>query len=100
MVVRRGIPPLRRSCLENAHMLFQVTHLVEGTEGIAAALRAMDANARVSSDLAAGQIEVSAQLTSEQVIAALRGAGYEALRVSEPRQIHVSGGSDCCGSCS
>jgi copper chaperone len=43
---------------------------------------------------------VAAQLTSGQVIAALQQAGYEANRVSEPRQIHVSGGSTCCGSCS
>ncbi len=81
-------------------MLFQVKNLAEGAAAITAALRALDGNVRVSSDLAAGQIDVTAQLTSEQVIAALRGAGHEARRVSEPRQIHVSGGSDCCGSCS
>lgn len=81
-------------------MLFQVKNLAEGATAITAALRALDGNARVGSDLVAGQIDVAAQLTSEQVIAALRGAGHEAQRVSEPRQIHVSGGSDCCGSCS
>lgn len=81
-------------------MLFQVKNLVEGATAITAALRALDGNARVSSDLAAGQIDVSAQLTCQQVIEALRGAGHEAQRVSEPGRIHVSGGSDCCGSCS
>jgi copper chaperone len=81
-------------------MLFQVKDLAGATDAIAAILRALDANARVTGDPAAGQIEVAAQLTSGQVIAALQQAGYEASRVSEPRQIHVSGGSTCCGSCS
>lgn len=80
-------------------MLFQVKDLAGDTATLTAALRAHDAHARVDCDMAAGQIEVAAQLTSEQVIAALHGAGYVASRVSAPRQIHVSGGSDCCGSC-
>ena len=81
-------------------MLFQVKNPTGDTGSIAAVLRALDANATVVGDLAAGHIEVTAQLTSGQVIAALQAAGYEASRVSEPRQIHVSGGSTCCGSCS
>ena len=81
-------------------MLFQVKNPASDTGAIAAILRALDANAKVTGDPAAGRIDVAAQLTSGQVIAALRAAGYEADRVSEPRQIHVSGGSTCCGSCS
>jgi hydroxymethylglutaryl-CoA reductase len=81
-------------------MLFQVKNLAGATDAIAAAVRAHDAGAVVTHDVAAGQIKVSAQLTSNQIIAALHDAGHEASRVSEPRQIHVSGGSDCCGSCS
>lgn len=81
-------------------MLFQVKDLAGDTGAIAAILRAHDVNAQVTGDPVAGQIEVAAQLTSSQVIAALHDAGYEAVRVSEPRQIHVSGGSTCCGSCS
>lgn len=81
-------------------MLFQVKDLAGDTGAIAAALRALDANVKVTGDIAAGQIDVAAQVTSNQVIAALHEAGYEAIRVSEPRQIHVSGGSTCCGSCS
>jgi hypothetical protein len=84
-------------------MLFQVKDLAGDTGDtgvIVAALRAHDANAQVTTDFPAGQIDVSAQLTATQVIAALQVAGYEASRMSEPRQIHVSGGSDCCGSCS
>ena len=81
-------------------MLFQVKNLTADTGAIVAALRAHDTGAKVTCDAAAGQIDVSAQLTSGQVIAALQGAGYEASRMSEPQQIHVSGGSDCCGSCS
>ena len=80
-------------------MLFQVKGLSADTGAIVSALRAHDANARVDSDLTAGCIEVSAQMTSDQIVAALHAAGYEASRASQPRQIHVSGGSDCCGSC-
>lgn len=81
-------------------MLFQVKDFAGDTGAIAAILRAHDANARVTGEPVAGQLDVAAQLTSSQVIAALHEAGYEAVRVSEPRQIHVSGGSTCCGSCS
>ncbi len=81
-------------------MLFQVKDFAGDTGAIAAILRAHDANARVTGEPVAGQLDVAAQLTSSQVIAALHEAGYEAVRVSEPRQIHVSGGSSCCGSCS
>ncbi len=81
-------------------MLFQVKNLAEDTGAIAAILRAHDASANVTGDIAAGQINVAAQLTSGQVVTALQDAGYELSRVSEPRQIHVSGGSTCCGSCS
>ncbi len=81
-------------------MLFQVKNLAGDTGAIAAILRAHDANAKVSGDIAAAQIDVAAQLTSGQVISALQEAGYKVSRVSDPQQIHVSGGSTCCGSCS
>ena len=81
-------------------MLFQVKDFAGDTGAIAAILRAHDATATVTGDASAGQIDVAAQLTSGQVITALHEAGYDAARVSESRQIHVSGGSTCCGSCS
>lgn len=81
-------------------MLFQVKNLAADTSGIIAALRVHDTHVRVVGDPVAGQIDVAAQLTSGEVIAILHEAGYEASRLSEPRQVHVSGGSDCCGSCS
>ncbi|CAM1000046.1 HMA domain-containing protein [Rhodanobacter sp. Root179] len=81
-------------------MLFEVKNLVDDAGAIAAILRTHDANAKVTGDVATGQIDVSAQLTSGQVITALQEAGFAASRVSEPQQIHVSGGSTCCGSCS
>jgi hypothetical protein len=80
-------------------MLFQVNGLTADTGAILVALRAHDARARVDCDLAAGCIDVSAQMTSDQIVATLREAGYEASRASAPQRIHVSGGSDCCGSC-
>lgn len=84
-------------------MLFQVKDLAGDTGdtgALVAVLRACDAHAQVTVDPSTGQIDVSAQLTAGEVVAALQAAGYEASRVSEPRRIHVSGGSDCCGSCS
>lgn len=81
-------------------MLFQVKNLADEAGAIAAILRAHDANTTVTENATAGQIDVSAQLTSGQVITALQEAGYELSRASEPHQIHVSGGSTCCGSCS
>lgn len=81
-------------------MLFQVNAVAGGTGPLLTALRAHDPDATISHDGTSAPIEVSARLTSEQVVAVLRAAGYEASRVSAPRQIHVSGGSDCCGSCS
>lgn len=80
-------------------MLFQVKNLAGDAGAITTILQAHDANVKVTGDVAAGQIDVAAQLTSGQVISALQSAGYEASRLSEPQQIHVSGGSTCCGSC-
>jgi copper chaperone len=81
-------------------MLFQVNGPIEDSGAIVAALRMLDPRSTVACDLQAGRIDVSAQLTSAQVLTALAGLGYQASRASEPRQIHVGGGSDCCGSCS
>ncbi len=80
-------------------MLFEVKNLAGDAGAIAGALHALDAAATFTRDPAASQIDVSAQLTSGQVIDALRGVGFEASRVSAPQKIHISGGSDCCGSC-
>ncbi len=81
-------------------MLFQVARLTPNTDAILAALRALDAGVEIKLDLADGQVAVSGQLTSDQALGAIRSAGYEAVRAPEVRQVHVSGGSDCCGSCS
>lgn len=81
-------------------MLFKVKGLTGDTGAILAILRAHDAGVTITCDPAAGRLGVQARLTSEQIVAALLGGGYHASRSSEPRQIHVSGGSDCCGSCS
>ena len=64
---------------------------------LAAALRPLDPDAKVALDAAHGRLEVISSASSEQVLAALREAGYAA----EPleREVHVSGGSTCCGGC-
>ncbi len=80
-------------------MLFQVRNLTQDTGAIITALRTHDAGAEIKFDLATGQLNVLGQMTSEQALVALRSIGCEADRAPEPRQIHASGGSDCCGSC-
>lgn len=81
-------------------MLFQLDGLHHDTPAIAHALRAIDPACRVEAGPQPGQLEVQAQMTADQIIAALGRAGYVASRTSEPLQMHVSGGSTCCGSCS
>jgi hypothetical protein len=71
-------------------MLFQVNNLAGATGAIAAAVRTHDVCATVTHDLAAGQIDVSAGPAMS--LPSCGEAGHEASRVSEPRQIHVSGG--------
>lgn len=64
---------------------------------LANALRPLDPDAKLALDAESGRLDVLSSASSEQVLAALRQAGYAAtLAVHE---LHVSGGSTCCGGC-
>lgn len=62
-----------------------------------ATLRTLDPHAEFVLDAARGRLEVFASASRAQIIQALAGIGCTA-RVLE-QQVHVSGGSTCCGHC-
>jgi len=49
------------------------------------AIRALDADARVNVDLAAGQVAIDSGLAVERLLRAIQDSGYEALPVGEVR---------------
>ncbi|MGY1457874.1 MULTISPECIES: hypothetical protein [unclassified Luteimonas] len=65
---------------------------------LSTAMRPLDPDAKIALDLENGRLEVISSASSEQIVAALRKVGYAA----EPlvQELHISGGSTCCGGCS
>jgi hypothetical protein len=63
-------------------------------ERIEQAIAAVDPKASVAVDALTGSVTIEGGLSKDEAIAALATAGFAA------RAAHVSGGSDCCGSCS
>lgn len=63
---------------------------------LAAALQPLDPGAKLALD-GSGRLDVVSSASSAQVLDALRRAGVQA----EPavQELHVSGGSTCCGGC-
>lgn len=64
---------------------------------VASALRALDPGAKVALDAARGRLEVISTATATQVLDALQGIGCLARQLDH--EVHVSGGSTCCGHC-
>lgn len=64
---------------------------------LATALRAVDPQAKVALDAESGRLDVVSSASNDAILAALRKAGVAA----EPavHELHVSGGSTCCGGC-
>lgn len=65
---------------------------------LAAALRPLDPDARIALDAARGRLEVISTATAVQVRDALAGIGCAATPLE--KDVHISGGSTCCGHCS
>ncbi|MEN1956662.1 hypothetical protein WCE34_03270 [Luteimonas sp. MJ204] len=65
---------------------------------LTAALRPIDPDAKITIDIASGRLDVVSVASREQILEALDKAGCQA----EPavHELHVSGGSTCCGGCS
>jgi copper chaperone len=65
---------------------------------LAAARRPLDPDARIALDAARGRLEVISTATAVQVCDALAGIGCAATPLE--KDVHISGGSTCCGHCS
>lgn len=64
---------------------------------LAAALRPLDAGVKVALDAARGRLEVIGTPTTAQVLGVLQAIGCVAQPLEQ--EVHVSGGSTCCGHC-
>lgn len=67
------------------------------TGRLAAALRPLDPEARVALDARRRRLEVLTVASAAQVLAVLESIGWAARPLEQ--EVHVSGGSTCCGSC-
>ncbi|MCY7370202.1 MAG: hypothetical protein LH479_04860 [Polaromonas sp.] len=65
---------------------------------LAAALRPLDPDAHIALDAARGRLEVISTATAVQVQDALQEIGCVAKPLDQ--DVHISGGSTCCGQCS
>lgn len=64
---------------------------------LAAALRPVDPDARIALDAARGRLEVLTSATTVQVMNVLEAIGWTARPLLQ--EVHISGGSTCCGHC-
>lgn len=64
---------------------------------LAAALRPLDSEVKVALDAARGRLEVIGNATSAQVLGVLQAIGCVAQPLEQ--EVHISGGSTCCGHC-
>lgn len=78
-------------------MQFQLSSRPADAGVIAALLQPFDANARITLDPGAGLLDVISTASADQIVHALGAAGFEARPLGD--QVHVSGGSTCCGGC-
>jgi copper chaperone len=64
---------------------------------LAAALHPLDPDARIVLDAARGHLEVISTATATQVLDVLQEIGCVAKPLEQ--EVHISGGSTCCGHC-
>ena len=64
---------------------------------LAAALRPLDPEARIALDPRRSRLEVLTVASAQQVLTALESIGWSARALEQ--EVHVSGGSTCCGHC-
>ena len=79
-------------------MQFELTTRDLDATLLAAALRPLDPEARIAVDAARGRLEVLSTATTAQVVDLLQGIGVVAQPLEQ--DVHISGGSTCCGHCS
>lgn len=78
-------------------MQFQISGTAPDANVLAAALRLLDPDAGVTVDAAHGNVEVLSSASSKDVVDALERLGVKATLLE--REVHISGGSTCCGGC-
>ncbi len=78
-------------------MQFELSTTRPDASALAAAMRALDPDARVALDVERGRLEVLASASSAQVLDALLKIGCAATALEQ--EVHISGGSTCCGQC-
>ncbi len=78
-------------------MQFELSTCHHDTTQLAAALHALDPDARIVLDAAHGHLEVISTATVVQVQGALREIGCTVQPLEQ--DVHISGGSTCCGQC-
>lgn len=79
-------------------MQFELSTRNLDAAALAAALRPLDPEARIALDAARGRLEVVSVATAAQVLGVLDGIGCTATPLEQ--EVHISGGSTCCGHCS
>ncbi|MGB4860128.1 MAG: hypothetical protein WBP11_12490 [Dokdonella sp.] len=89
---------LNQSSKEKNAMQFQMTSCHVDAAKLAAAMQPFDPAARITVDSAHDRLEVISSATAEQVQGVLDELGCSATPLD--KEVHISGGSTCCGGCS
>lgn len=79
-------------------MQFEFSSAIPDPASLAAALHRLDPRAQVTLDAAHGRLEVFSTASREQVGHLLAQLGFPARALDG--EVHISGGSTCCGGCS
>ena len=78
-------------------MQFELSNAHPDTASLTVAMRALDPQAKVVLDADRGRLEVLASASGEQILDALARIGCVARPLQ--KEVHLSGGSTCCGHC-
>lgn len=79
-------------------MQFQLTSCQLDSSKLTAAMRPLDPDARITLDSTNDRLEVISSASAEQVQGVLDQLGCSATPLDQ--EVHISGGSTCCGGCS
>ncbi|MGN7724872.1 hypothetical protein ACTJIL_03485 [Luteimonas sp. 22616] len=96
--LHHGPAGARRRLPEEPEMQFELSTCHLDATQLSAALRPLDPDARIALDAVHGRLEVISTATALQVQDVLREMGCTARPLEQ--DVHVSGGSTCCGQCS
>ena len=78
-------------------MQYQLSTCHHDAEAFTTALRPLDPHVQIALDAPRGRLEVLANATGNQVLDVLRTLDGDAVPLET--EVHISGGSTCCGSC-